>query len=43
LELDGLDLRALSWDARRALLTQLLDRCRDGLRLSEHIMDTDGC
>jgi bifunctional non-homologous end joining protein LigD len=27
LELDGCDLRAQSWDARRALLTQLLDRC----------------
>jgi hypothetical protein len=25
-----------------ALLTQLLDRCQDGLRLSEHIADTDG-
>jgi bifunctional non-homologous end joining protein LigD len=42
LELDGRDLRAQSWDARRALLTQLLDRCQDGLRLSEHIADTDG-
>ena len=42
LELDGRDLRAQSWDARRALLTQLLDRCQDGLRLSEHIVDTDG-
>jgi bifunctional non-homologous end joining protein LigD len=41
LELDGRDLRAQSWDARRALLTQLLDRCQDGLRLSEHIADTD--
>jgi bifunctional non-homologous end joining protein LigD len=42
LELDGRDLRAQSWDARRALLTQLLDRCQNGLRLSEHIADTDG-
>ena len=42
LELDGRDLRAQSWDARRALLTQLLDRCQDGLRLSEHVADTDG-
>jgi ATP-dependent DNA ligase len=42
LELDGRDLRAQSWDARRTLLTQLLDRCQDGLRLSEHIADTDG-
>jgi hypothetical protein len=28
--------------ARRALLAQLLDHCEDGLRLSEHIADTDG-
>jgi ATP-dependent DNA ligase len=43
LELDGRDLRAQSWDARRALLTQLLDRCQqDGIRLSEHVADTDG-
>ena len=42
LELDGRDLRAQSWDARRALLTQLLDRCPHGLRLSEHILDTEG-
>jgi ATP-dependent DNA ligase len=41
LELDG-DLRAQSSDTRRALLTQLLDRCQDGLRLSEHVEDTDG-
>jgi hypothetical protein len=35
-----------SWTAametRRALLTQLLDRCQDGIRLSEHIADADG-
>ena len=42
LELDGRDLRAQRWDARRSLLTQLLDRCQDGLRLSEHVEDTDG-
>ena len=42
LELDGRDLRAERWEARRELLTQLLDRCQDGLRLSEHIADTDG-
>jgi ATP-dependent DNA ligase len=41
LEMDGHDLRAESWDTRRALLTQLLDRCQDGLRLSEHVEDTD--
>ena len=39
LEMDGHDLRAQSWDTRRALLTQLLDRCQDGLRLSEHIAE----
>jgi bifunctional non-homologous end joining protein LigD len=33
LEMDGHDLRAQSWDTRRALLTQLLDRCQEGLRL----------
>jgi ATP-dependent DNA ligase len=32
LELDGRDLRAQSWDERRALLTQLVDRCQDGIR-----------
>ena len=42
LEMDGHDLRAQSWDTRRSLLTQLLDRCQDGLRLSEHVEDTDG-
>jgi bifunctional non-homologous end joining protein LigD len=42
LEMDGHDLRAQSWDTRRALLTQLLDRCQEGLRLSEHVEDTDG-
>jgi ATP-dependent DNA ligase len=42
LELDGRDLRAQRWDARRVTLTQLLNRCPDGIRLSEHIADTDG-
>jgi bifunctional non-homologous end joining protein LigD len=42
LEMDGHDLRAQSWDTRRALLTQLLDRCQDDLRLSEHVEDTNG-
>ena len=41
LELNGRDLRAQRWDARRAMLTQLLDRCLDGIRLSEHIADTE--
>jgi ATP-dependent DNA ligase len=34
--------RAQRWDARRALLNELLDRCQDGIRLSEHVADTDG-
>jgi len=42
LEVDDCDLRALRWDTRRALLTQLLDRRQDGLRLSEHVEDMDG-
>ena len=42
LEPDGRDVRSQSWDTRRSLLTQLLDRCQDGLRLSEHVEDTDG-
>ena len=42
LESDGRDLRAQRWDVRRALLTQLLDHCQDGIRLSEHIADADG-
>jgi bifunctional non-homologous end joining protein LigD len=41
-ELDGRDLRAQRWDERRALLAQLLDRCHDGIRLSEHVADADG-
>jgi ATP-dependent DNA ligase len=41
LKLNGCDLRAQRWDARRAMLTQLLDRCLDGIRLSEHIADTE--
>jgi ATP-dependent DNA ligase len=42
LELDGRDLRGERWEARRELLTQLLDRCQDGVRLSEHIAEADG-
>jgi bifunctional non-homologous end joining protein LigD len=42
LELDGRDLRSQRWDARRSLLTQLLDNCQSGIRLSEHIEDADG-
>jgi ATP-dependent DNA ligase len=43
LELDGRDLRAQSWDARRALLTQLLDRCQDGLRSARRPSATSTC
>ena len=33
---------AQRWDARRSVLAQLLDRYQDGIRLSEHLADTDG-
>jgi bifunctional non-homologous end joining protein LigD len=42
LEVDGRDLRSQRWDERRSLLIQVLDRCQDGLRLSEHVADADG-
>jgi ATP-dependent DNA ligase len=42
LELDGRDLRSQRWDTRRAQLIQILDGCQNGIRLSEHIADTDG-
>jgi bifunctional non-homologous end joining protein LigD len=42
LELDGRDLRPQRRDLRRAMLTELLERCPGGIRLSEHIADTDG-
>jgi bifunctional non-homologous end joining protein LigD len=42
LEINGTDLRRDSWEVRRATLTSLLRRARDGLRLSEHLATTDG-
>jgi bifunctional non-homologous end joining protein LigD len=42
LEVDGRDLRSQRWDERRSPLTQLLDQCHDGIRLSEHVADADG-
>jgi bifunctional non-homologous end joining protein LigD len=42
LELDGQELRGKRWDHRRELLTQLLTGADDGIRLCEHIEDTDG-
>jgi bifunctional non-homologous end joining protein LigD len=41
LALDGEDLRRHPWEIRRATLTGLLRRARQGLRLSEHL-DGDG-
>jgi bifunctional non-homologous end joining protein LigD len=40
LQLDGEDLRALSWEIRRATLTRLFAQGSPGIRLSEH--DGDG-
>jgi bifunctional non-homologous end joining protein LigD len=42
LELDGQDLRGKRWDDRRALLARLLTEADAGIRLCEHIEDTDG-
>ena len=42
LDLDGQDLRGKRWDHRRALLAQLLTGADEGIRLCEHIEDTDG-
>jgi ATP-dependent DNA ligase len=42
LELDGQDLREKRWDARRALLAQLLTGAGEGIRLCEHIDGTAG-
>jgi bifunctional non-homologous end joining protein LigD len=41
-ELDGQDLRAERWDARRAALEALLEGVEAGVRLCEHIADADG-
>jgi bifunctional non-homologous end joining protein LigD len=42
LELDGRDLRTRPWAARPAALVSLLDGADAGIRLCEHIEDTDG-
>jgi bifunctional non-homologous end joining protein LigD len=42
LEINGTDLRRDSWEVRRATLTSLLRRARDGIRWSEHLATTDG-
>jgi ATP-dependent DNA ligase len=42
LALNGQDLRRKQWDARRALLAQLLTGTGEGIRLCEHIEDVDG-
>jgi bifunctional non-homologous end joining protein LigD len=42
LKLDGQDMRARSWAARRAALVSLLAGADDGVRLCEHIEDVDG-
>jgi bifunctional non-homologous end joining protein LigD len=42
LELDGQDLRREPWETRRATLASLLRKVSDGIRLCEHIEDTDG-
>jgi bifunctional non-homologous end joining protein LigD len=42
LELDGHDLRASSWAARREALQGLLDDASEGIQLCEHIEDVDG-
>jgi bifunctional non-homologous end joining protein LigD len=44
LELEGQDLRGKGWDNRRVLLAQLLIDADEGIRLCEHIEDTErGC
>ena len=42
LELNGDDLRPYEWQVRRATLTSLLRKARDGIRLCEHLVITDG-
>jgi bifunctional non-homologous end joining protein LigD len=42
LELDGQDMRARSWAARRGALVTLLAGASPGIRLCEHIEDADG-
>ena len=42
LHVDGQDLRAKPWAARRAALASLLAEAGDGIRLCEHIEEVDG-
>jgi bifunctional non-homologous end joining protein LigD len=42
LEINGTDLRRDSWEVRRATLTSVLRKARNGIRLSEHLAMTDG-
>jgi bifunctional non-homologous end joining protein LigD len=42
LELDGQDLRREPWETRRATLVSLLRKPTDGIRLCEHLDNTDG-
>ncbi len=42
LELDGHDLRRDAWEVRRAILTSVLRKSGNGIRLSEHFVSTDG-
>jgi bifunctional non-homologous end joining protein LigD len=42
LELDGRDLRPVSWDERRKALTKLLRKPGDGIQLCQHLAIADG-
>ena len=42
LEINGTDLRRDPWEMRRATLTSVLRKARNGIRLSEHLAMTDG-
>jgi bifunctional non-homologous end joining protein LigD len=42
LEINGEDLRRYEWQVRRGTLTSLLRKAPDGIRLSEHLVATDG-
>ena len=42
LELNGDDLRPYEWQVRRATLASLLRKASNGIRLSEHLVMTDG-
>jgi ATP-dependent DNA ligase len=42
LEINDTDLRRDAWHVRRATLTSILRKARDGIRVSEHIDSTDG-